>query len=61
MKNLRRQSVPGCKRIQIGGVDLAIEPGLQPKTSLFEILKRAVTDAQDDMAGVRQFAGRYVS
>jgi hypothetical protein len=52
MKNLRRQSIPG-QRVQIGRVDLAIEPGLQAEAPAVKLFKRAVADAVDGMARAR--------
>src|SRR4051812_11543877 len=61
MKNCRWQSMFGSKRIEIGGVDLAIQPRLQAETLLFRIFKRTMADAMDGMTGDRQFAGQIAA
>src|SRR5450631_535579 len=61
MEDLRRQPMRGCHRIQIGRVDLAIEPGLEAKTRPIKIRNGTMPDAMDDMAGVRQFAGEITA
>src|SRR3954471_21830461 len=61
MEDLRRQTVQGCKRVQIGRVNFAIDPGLQTEGLCLGRIERTVADAMDRMPHSRQFANEMTS
>ena len=61
MKDFRRQSISSSKCVEIGRVDLAIQPRLQSKAQPVGFLKRAMADAMNRMAGVGQLAGQIAA
>src|SRR5882724_124825 len=61
MKNDRWQSMPGGKRIQTGGADLAIQPSAQTQTLHVGIFKRAMADSMNRLTNVSQFADQMTT
>jgi hypothetical protein len=56
MKDRRGESVRGRQRVEIGCLDLAIDPGLQSEVPALGLSERAVADAMHGMTGARQLA-----
>ncbi len=54
VKNLRWQTLHGRKRVQIGGIDLAIQPALQAESPPIRLRERPMAEAVDRFAAVRQ-------
>ncbi len=54
MENCRRQSGLACKRVEIGRVDLAVQPMFQADAMLFGVSDRAVANAMNAIAPVSQ-------
>ena len=54
MENRRRQSGALRKRIEIGRIDLAVQPMLQADAMPFGIADRAVADAMNAIAPISQ-------
>jgi hypothetical protein len=53
--------MPGSHGIQIGGINLTVQPRPQADPSLLGISDRAMAYAMDGMPGVRQFPRQIAS
>src|SRR5262245_8419297 len=61
MEDRRGKPVRRCHRIEIGGLDPAIDPGLQSEVPALDLVKRAVADAMHGMTGALQLAGEMAA